>query len=61
MNGFLPSNSTTKYRAVEFSRDADVFFDLQVFSGNVKIYGYICEDYTKCFFDNVKFEKISIT
>jgi len=60
MNGYLPSNSVIKYRAIEFTKDADIFFDLQVFSGNLKIYGYVCEESKKCVFNNQNFESKSI-
>lgn len=56
MNGYLPANTVTKYRAVEFTKNADIFFDVKVNSGNVKLYGYVCEEAKKCIFNAQNFE-----
>lgn len=59
MNGYLPPNTVTKYRAVEFSKNADIFFDVQVNSGNIKLYGYVCEEAKKCRVTKHNFESKS--
>ena len=59
LNGYLPGNKITKYRAVEFTKNADIFFDIQVNSGNIKLYGYVCEEASKCHFNNQNFESNS--
>ena len=56
LNGYLPKNSVTKYRAVEFSKNSDVTFDIQVNSGNLSVYGYVCEEMRNCKFTFENFE-----
>ncbi len=56
LNGYLPANTITKHRAVEFTKNADIYFDVQVNSGNLKLYGYVCEEAKKCVFNIHNFE-----
>jgi hypothetical protein len=48
LNGYLPANKVIKYRAIEFSTDEDITFNLHVNSGLVELYGIVCEEITKC-------------
>jgi hypothetical protein len=59
LNGYLPPNTITKYRAVEFTKNAEIYFNVQVNSGNVKLYGYVCEEAKKCKFNYQNFESKS--
>jgi hypothetical protein len=44
INGYLPLETVTKYRATEFTSTSDIFFKLKVISGNPIMYGFICEN-----------------
>lgn len=50
VNSYLPAESITRHRVTEFTLDSDIFFKMQVYSGNPQFYGYVCEDARKCFF-----------
>jgi len=59
LNGYLPANALSKYRALEFTKDSDIFFDLQIKSGNLNLYGYVCEEVKKCIFNHENFDSKS--
>lgn len=59
ISGYLPPNTITKYRATEFSYESDMFYKMKVISGNPRIYGYICKEIRKCFFDKQRLQEIS--
>lgn len=60
LNGYLISGSLTKYRIIEFSRNADIFIQVKVSTGKIKLYGQLCEDVKKCVVDKNNFETLSI-
>jgi hypothetical protein len=60
INGYLPSESVTKYRATEFTSTSDIFFKLKVISGNPIMYGYLCENVRNCqFINKIRMDQIS--
>ena len=60
VNGYLPAEAITRHRVTEFTLDADVFFKMQVYSGNPQFYGYVCEDVRKCFFNKTSLNLLGI-
>jgi len=59
VNGYLPKETVTRYRATEFTKDADIFFKLKVYSGNPKFYGYVCNEAKLCFFSKEVISNLS--
>jgi hypothetical protein len=48
LNGYLPSKKVIKYKAIEFSDNADIKFEMHVNSGSMELYGIVCENSSEC-------------
>jgi hypothetical protein len=55
--GYLPPKKVTKYRTIEFSKDADIKFDMHVNSGSMELYGIVCEKFSDCLIKGENIEK----
>lgn len=51
VNGYLPPGKATRYRVVEFNYESDITISMKVKNGDPKLYGFICDDITKCIFN----------
>ena len=58
LNGYLPQKKVIKYRTIEFSKNADIKFDLHVNSGSMELYGIVCEKFSDCLIKGKNIEKV---
>lgn len=59
LNGYVPKGAVTRHRVTEFTQNSDIYFKMQVNSGNPQFYGYICEEARKCYFTKESLTQLS--
>lgn len=48
LNGYLPPKKLIKYKTIEYSDNADIKYEMHVNSGNMELYGLVCEHPRDC-------------
>lgn len=55
--GYLPKNQVTKYRILDFSRDANLNITIDTIEGEPKLYGFFTQDFRGSFFNYDRLKK----